>query len=83
MANQGTNTKCFVAQLSAMRVVDLKATTERSIYDWSYLISGTTGKYCSTYRRMSAKCDRYGPSTFTAICTFILNPHLGPPAFSV
>ena len=79
MANQGTNTKCFVGQLSTMRVVDLKDTTERSTYDWSYLHSSTWLKSSS----FAAKCDRYGPSTFTAICTFMLNPHLGPPAFSV
>ena len=70
MANQGTNTKCFVGQFPSLRVIDLKATTERSIYAWSYLISGTTGKYCRTARRLSAKCNRYGPSTFTAICMF-------------
>ena len=83
MANQGTNTNCFMGQLSSMRVVDLKATTERSKYSWSYLITSTAGKSSRTARKMSAKCDLYGPSTFTAICTLMLHPHLGPPAFSV
>ena len=83
MANQRTNTNCFMAQFPSLRVVDLKATTERSKYSWSYLIASTTGKSSRTARKMYAKCDLYGPSTFTAICTLMLNPHLGPPTFSV
>ena len=66
-----------------MTIIDTNYTTQRSKYEWSYLISSTTGKSSRTARKMFAKCDLYGPSTFTAICTLMLNPHLGPPTFSV
>ena len=66
-----------------MTIIDTNCTTQRSKYEWSYLISSTKGMSCRTARKMYAKCDRYGPSNFTAICTFIFHPHLGPPSFSV
>jgi hypothetical protein len=62
-----------------MRVVDPNFTTKRSKYARSYLCSSTWLKS----RHFADKCDKYGPSTFTAICTYLLHPHLGPPAFSV
>ena len=62
-----------------MRTVDIERTTKKSSYTWSYLFSSTWAKT----RKFLDKCDRYGPSTFTAICTYSLHPHLGPPAVSV
>ena len=62
-----------------MRAVDPEFTTKRSNYTWSYLCSSTWLKS----RHFADKCYRYGPSTISAICTYLLHPHLGPPAFSV
>ncbi len=66
-----------------MTIIDPNFTTQRSKYEWSYLISSTKGKFYRTARRMYDKCDSHGPSTFTAMCTFMFHPHLGPPAVSV
>jgi hypothetical protein len=62
-----------------MLIIDINRTTEKSAYTWSYLCVSTWLKS----KRFSDKCDTYGPSTFTAICTYLLHPHLGPPSFSV
>ena len=66
-----------------MIIIDTNNTTHKSKYKWSYLISSTAGKSCRTASKMYAKCYRYGPSTLTAMCTYLQHPHLGPPAVSV
>jgi hypothetical protein len=66
-----------------MKIPDIHLNRLKSLYRWSYVISTVKGKSVRTGCTFMAKCDRYGPSTVTAICTYLLHPHLGPPTVSV
>jgi len=49
------------------------------IFTWAYISRSKTGKACRRHRKFFDKRDAYGPSSFTAICTYMINPHLAPP----
>ena len=66
-----------------MEFIDINLNRIKSQYIWSYVIGTVRGKSVRTGCTFMAKCDRYGPSTVTAICTYLLHPHLGPPTVSV
>jgi len=62
-------------------LLDKIENTIRSVYDWPYLISDTQARHIRNSRRSIDKSDRYGISTATAMGTYLLHPHLGPPTF--
>lgn len=53
--------------------------TDLSIYTWSYISCSKRGKASRRHRKFFDKRDTYGPSSFTAICTYMTHPHLAPP----
>jgi len=49
------------------------------IFTWSYICCSRTGKASRRHQMFFDKRDAYGPSSFTAICTYMTHPHLAPP----
>ena len=47
-------------------------------YDWTY-VYGVTGRASRLHQTFSDKCDLYGPSDTTALCSYITHPSLAPP----
>jgi hypothetical protein len=66
-----------------MIILDANLNRLKSLYSWSYMISSVRGKSVRTGYTFMAKWYRYGPTTVTAMSTYLLHPHLGPPTVSV
>ena len=49
------------------------------IYTWAYICCCKTGKASRRHQKFFDKQDAYGPSSITAICSFMTHPHLAPP----
>lgn len=62
---------------------EIRSNTFRSIYTWSYLLSSKTGRSVRKTCTFNAKRDKYGIPTHTAMGTYLLHPHLGPPTVLV
>lgn len=66
-----------------MEFIDINFNRIKSQYIWSYVLSTIKGKSVRTGCTFMAKWYKYGPSSLSAICTYLLHPHLGPPTVSV
>jgi hypothetical protein len=62
-----------------MRTIDINRTTEKSSYTWDYLWALTFSKHKSGPSNLSTT-GGFMPVIFSI---YLMNPHLGPPSFSV